>query len=681
MSRSIVLTSLSKRFHFTPASSLSAQPRNPSAPKLILLFGWMGAKVPHLQKYVNGYSAIWPSTPIIVVSSLAHDFRPLSRYAREYGPLVSLISQYDLDLSQQADGNEVLIVTMSNGGCWSLDAYLRQLPAETVLRPRAVVHDSCPGLARYTVTLRAFLIAGRYGLFSKAVAAVVITIYYCLSVSVNTLLGRDPIKALRSMLLERIEAERRTYIYSKGDALINFRDVESHADTARRIGGLDVKLEEFHNSPHVMHLKSDEERYWRVIQDVWNPYSSVKDIVTEQPSTPEVEVKPTPSLPAVDIVDSSTTDASISLNSIEAPDAETLTAPPSDNRSPTSSLTDENPAADTTTKPIPDSVSESSDVTAEASKTISDAEDSDDSDSANAESLDPSILGTKEYWEAIYRREVRNHTRDHTDEGEIWFGEESEDRMISYLSSIYPPNPPSPKLSSLSRTSRQAQGQLQQQQRGQKKRMVRALDLGTGNGHLLFRLYEEGFRDWDLVGIDYSSEAIKLARAIAQTRGLAPSSPSSSSSPSSRSSGSGGGGGGGGAHISFRVEDFLLTTTSGSGRGDETTTTTTTRNEDDRFDVVLDKGTFDAISLSDTRHPTSGKRLFEVYAQQVVGYMTKDAKLVVTSCNWTQEELIARLTGDGHLRVHAFFKAPKKTFQFGGKTGSTTSQVVFRRAK
>lgn len=173
------------------------------------------------------------------------------------------------------------------------------------------------------------------------------------------------------------------------------------------------------------------------------------------------------------------------------------------------------------------------------------------------------------------------------------------------------------------------------------------LDLGTGNGHLLFRLHEEGYDDWSMTGIDYSSHSIALARSIAATRQL--------------------------DGIQFTVLDFLQQSLPSSS---------TSSSKDSPlgvFDVLLDKGTFDAISLSDER--IHDKTLSEQYPTAVARFMHKDSKLIVTSCNWTREELIARLTADKVLEVHAFFKTPKKTFQFGGQVGSTTSQVVFRLRK
>lgn len=288
MSKQVALTSVSKRFHFTPISSLSSDARPKSAPKLILLFAWMGARLNHAQKYVNGYHQIWPSTPIILVQSLPPDFRPFSRFAKDYTTLVTLLEQHKIDLTDPEDGKHVLMATMSNGGCWGADALCQSLSKNAVLRPRALIMDSCPGLARYSATLKAFLIAGKYRLFSKAIATVVISIYYCISVVFNTLIFNDPIEKMRASSLQRIIAQRRTYIYSKEDDLIYWKDVEAHAYSSQR-SGQTTKTELFHGSGHVQHLRSDEERYWKIVQDTWDPFSANTQIHAAEPDAKPLE--------------------------------------------------------------------------------------------------------------------------------------------------------------------------------------------------------------------------------------------------------------------------------------------------------------------------------------------------------------------------------------------------------
>lgn len=58
------------------------------------------------------------------------------------------------------------------------------------------------------------------------------------------------------------------------------------------------------------------------------------------------------------------------------------------------------------------------------------------------------------------------------------------------------------------------------------------------------------------------------------------------------------------------------------------------------FDVCIDKGTFDAISLNpdDTK---DGKKL---YVQTLKDALKDKGLFVVTSCNWTKEQLLNRFS-------------------------------------
>ena len=92
------------------------------------------------------------------------------------------------------------------------------------------------------------------------------------------------------------------------------------------------------------------------------------------------------------------------------------------------------------------------------------------------------------------------------------------------------------------------------------------LEIGSGNGTLLFGLLDAGYDPAKLSGIDYSPGAIALSTQIAQTRGL------------------------GGSMINFSECDFLK---------DDPLIPQNLRlpNRIDIWDLILDKGTYDAIAL------------------------------------------------------------------------------------
>ncbi len=170
------------------------------------------------------------------------------------------------------------------------------------------------------------------------------------------------------------------------------------------------------------------------------------------------------------------------------------------------------------------------------------------------------------------------------------------------------------------------------------------LDLGTGNGELLFLLRERaGFRGW-MVGVDYSAASVRLASRIADEKGLKVQ-----------------------EEIGFRRWDILdgtellLEDEQGFGVG---------------FDVVLDKGTFDAVCLNE-EVDHSGTRVCERYRDRVESLVRANGgRFLVTSCNWTEEELRRWFEG-GELVFEGRIDYPR--FSFGGQTGQSVTSVCFRR--
>jgi SAM-dependent methyltransferase len=87
------------------------------------------------------------------------------------------------------------------------------------------------------------------------------------------------------------------------------------------------------------------------------------------------------------------------------------------------------------------------------------------------------------------------------------------------------------------------------------------LDVGTGNGNVLFGLVDAGYNPERLCGIDYSEDAVRLARNVAVARRV--------------------------DAIAFKSLDFLNERPAAlEGMAD------------DRWDLVIDKGTLDAIALA-----------------------------------------------------------------------------------
>ncbi|GAA5933324.1 hypothetical protein JCM10213_001250 [Rhodosporidiobolus nylandii] len=232
------------------------------------------------------------------------------------------------------------------------------------------------------------------------------------------------------------------------------------------------------------------------------------------------------------------------------------------------------------------------------------------------EELPPSKLGTLDHWQSVYEREVKMF-KEIGDEGEVWFGEDSAQDMVEWAEEHFP------------------------QQDG------RILDLGTGNGQLLFAFSAAGYTS--LTGIDYSPASIELAQSILAARSS--SEEHTLADPPPR----------------FFVADMLEV-----ALGKDVPGVT-----GEKWDLITDKGTYDAVCLSDETR--EGKTLRELYIATVAKLLQKDGLFLITSCNWTQAELekafANETTGlEGHSHV------PRASFQFGGSTGSSITTVAFVKA-
>ncbi|KAJ8013958.1 hypothetical protein DPEC_G00035250 [Dallia pectoralis] len=207
----------------------------------------------------------------------------------------------------------------------------------------------------------------------------------------------------------------------------------------------------------------------------------------------------------------------------------------------------------------------------------------------------PSKIGTKDYWDDAYQRELQTF-KDIGDVGEIWFGEESMARVLRWM------------------------------ERERIPENAAILDIGTGNGVLLVELAKSGYTN--LTGIDYSAASVELARSILQTENI--------------------------SNVEVKEVDFL-----------------NCPGELSCFDLCIDKGTFDAISLN----PDNTEEGKACYVQALRGVLKEDGLFVITTCNWTKEQLLQMFCqGFGFVN-----ELPTPRFQFGGKTGNSVTAIILKR--
>lgn len=216
---------------------------------------------------------------------------------------------------------------------------------------------------------------------------------------------------------------------------------------------------------------------------------------------------------------------------------------------------------------------------------------------------------------------------DHGDEGEIWFGRSVERRTIDWIKSKLPNHLTEPRI----------------------------LDLGCGNGHFTLKLLEAGFRN--VAALDYSEKAVEFAR------NLIISSESESEAkiigplfdPQT--------------HI-FRADildpESIPSAFSGS------------------FDLIVDKGTFDAISLNPDFNFVREEGLSKTAALAASFKQTLQILLdplssplfIITSCNWTASEL-ETIFGPEFSPIDQVIHS---SFTFAGKSGHDVSTVIFKKS-
>jgi SAM-dependent methyltransferase len=239
-----------------------------------------------------------------------------------------------------------------------------------------------------------------------------------------------------------------------------------------------------------------------------------------------------------------------------------------------------------------------------------------------------------------------------------------------------------------------------------RRRQPSILDLGTGNGSMLALLRKRGGFRGVMVGVDYSARSVELARELQRLK-IHSAYLSETDSEEEEQEGEGG----------EEEEDVVVS------NGAETAQAIPVPDEDKEmairfeewdilnsegqleeegrldwfpyaqggFDIVLDKGTFDAVSLSEevvVEGKSEGKmiqrRVCERYPGIARRLVRKGGFLVVTSCNWTEEELVRWFTGEeakgpGSDRLEVWGRVEYPKFRFGGQEGQGVCTVCFQR--
>ncbi|KAL6862045.1 S-adenosyl-L-methionine-dependent methyltransferase [Trichoderma novae-zelandiae] len=287
--------------------------------------------------------------------------------------------------------------------------------------------------------------------------------------------------------------------------------------------------------------------------------------------------------------------------------------------------------------------------------------------------LDPSELGTKEYWDKLYATELTNHAANPSDTGTNWFDDSNaEGRIVAFLGGLLDDDDGDDKSEAILG--------------GRKERLEQStatvLDLGCGNGELLFALRDDGW-EGTMLGVDYSAQSVALARRIAATRDAVDAEEAAAEEAAADS-----------AHDEEKAEEEEGAASSPSSPvnflewnlltgplspTDPASPLHFAPSPETLFDIVLDKGTFDAISLSATSSPAETHPC-ETYRQRLLQLLNPRGGLfLVTSCNWTEKELRGWFEDERDAELRVVGRVEYPTFTFGGVKGQTISTLCFRR--
>lgn len=234
-------------------------------------------------------------------------------------------------------------------------------------------------------------------------------------------------------------------------------------------------------------------------------------------------------------------------------------------------------------------------------------------------------LRDRSYWDWHYEGELSNFD-DHGDEGEIWFGKLLNHKIVEKLIKL---NDTKPKFN--------------------------IIDIGCGNSYLLIKFVtkikvnqnsDHGItmaRDCNIIGIDYSSKAIELSRRLAESSNF-------------------------NECMEFKQCDFLNI---------EQVNQTT---DGIKFDFIVDKGTYDAICLIESKSIDGLNQAKKSYMESIYSLVKSGTIFIFASCNNTEEELMElfKLECTNKIEASIVERIDTPTMQFGGKQGSQVTCLVIK---
>ncbi|KAL1305046.1 hypothetical protein AAFC00_001987 [Neodothiora populina] len=243
---------------------------------LIVICAWMEATPKHIAKYSAYYRDTYPAASILILESKFPDviYRTSKIQQSRLGPACDVV------IDRRSQG-KVLLHIFSNGGAHTASQLACALssiaPSNSLSSPTksrlfcAMVLDSCPGRLDFARGTKAMLASAPRSAIGRFVAfvfayTVIFFMYFLKAHGVQ-----DAVSFARAKLndteLFALDTPR-LYVYSQADEMIGWKDVQDHAEEARKKGYSDVLALPFVESRHCAHIVVDAKRYWGAVSDI-----------------------------------------------------------------------------------------------------------------------------------------------------------------------------------------------------------------------------------------------------------------------------------------------------------------------------------------------------------------------------------------------------------------------------
>jgi hypothetical protein len=232
-------------------------------PSLVVFCSWMGAAPKHISKYTRGYCNLFPNAEILLIESTVKGMF----FGVDQKPAIDFLKTYT---ATNFSGNAIIHIS-SNGGATNATSLGLAIKHKNIsLKFTNMIIDCCPGKGELDSATHAMSFAlpkqpiinfiGWYMIYAFTASYVFF---------INATGSEDVISWIRRVMNDGgvySSSTKRLYLYSKKDALVNWKHVSEHAEAARN-RGYGVREEVFEKAPHCALVNEDAERYWDAIKE------------------------------------------------------------------------------------------------------------------------------------------------------------------------------------------------------------------------------------------------------------------------------------------------------------------------------------------------------------------------------------------------------------------------------